>query len=61
MTDHILASLKAYCALAGAILTALIASDTNLPSWVSVVAAVVTAVATYSVPNKPKRSVGGGE
>lgn len=58
MTDHILSSLKAYCALVGSMLTALIATGTDLPSWVPVVTAVVTAVGTYAVPNKPRRSVG---
>lgn len=54
MTDHILASLKAYAALIGSVLTALIAS-TDVPSWVPIVAAVCTAVATYAVPNKAPR------
>lgn len=57
MTDHILASLKAYAALIGSVLTALIAS-TDVPSWVPIVAAVCTAVATYAVPNKARGSVG---
>lgn len=57
MTDHILASLKAYAALIGSVLTALIAT-TDVPNWVPIVAAVCTAVATYAMPNKPKRSVG---
>lgn len=53
MTDHILASAKAYAALIGAVLTALIGA-TDVPSWVPVVAAVCTAVATYAVPNKAR-------
>lgn len=53
MTDHILKAAKAYCALIGAVLTALIGA-TDVPSWVPVIAAVCTAVATYAVPNKRK-------
>jgi uncharacterized protein GlcG (DUF336 family) len=57
MPDHILAYAKAYAALIGAILTAVISSSTTpLPAWVGVVAAVCTAVATYAVPNKPRLS-----
>lgn len=52
MIDHVLASAKAYAALVGAILTAVITSSaTPLPSWVGIIAAVCTAVATYAVPN----------
>lgn len=57
MNDHILTYAKAYAALIGAALTALISSsETPLPSWVGVVAAVCTAVATYAAPRGPKRS-----
>ena len=51
-------ALKAYAALAGSVLTALSATTGVLPdSWqpyVSVALAIVTAVATWAVPNKPK-------
>jgi hypothetical protein len=51
---HVLAYAKAYCALVGAILTAVLASGvTGLPSWVGIVAAVCTAVATAQIPNTP--------
>lgn len=51
MIDHILRSAKAYAALIGAVLTALLASGLVLPSWLGAVAAVCTAVATYAIPN----------
>jgi hypothetical protein len=55
MTDHFLAAAKAYCALIGAVLTAITANVSDVPSWVPVVTAVVTAVATYTVPNRPRK------
>lgn len=62
MTNHVLANLKAYCALLGSVLTAIIATATSVPGWVPIVAAVCTAVATWAAPNtKRKGSVGGGE
>jgi len=57
MTDHILASLKAYCALVGAVVTAILGTvPPHTTAWtiLTVVAAVATAVATYVVPNTPK-------
>ena len=51
MNDHLLANAKAYAALVGSVLTAVLATSTDLPAWVSVVAAVCTAIATWSVPN----------
>lgn len=54
MIAHILASAKAYAALLGAVLTAIIASSPSVPNWVAIVAAACTAVATYAVPNADK-------
>lgn len=50
---HILANAKAYAALLGAVLTAIIAGDPNAPTWLTVAVAVCTAVATWAVPNRP--------
>lgn len=48
---------KAYAALIGSVLTALSATTGVLPDtwkpWVSLVLAVVTAIATAQIPNKP--------
>lgn len=50
-------SLKAYMALAGSVLTALSATPGLLPEkvqpYVALALAVVTAVTTWAVPNKP--------
>jgi hypothetical protein len=51
MIDHVLASAKAYAALLGAVLTAVIASAPSAPTWLIIASAVCTAVATYAVPN----------
>jgi hypothetical protein len=51
MNDHILVNAKAYAALVGSVLTAVIAGLTNVPTWLTIVAAVCTAVATWAVPN----------
>lgn len=51
----LLTAAKAYAALAGAIITALLSSqspDSTLFTILTVAAAVATAVATYSVPNQ---------
>lgn len=56
MTDHILASAKAYAALVGAIVTAILGTvPPHTTTWtvLTIVAAVATAVATYAVPNTP--------
>ena len=47
---------KAYVALAGAIATALLGiygPETPVGHWLTVIAAVCTAVATFAVPNRP--------
>lgn len=54
MTDHILTRLKAYTALLGAVVTALLGiygPDTVTGHWLTVAAAVLTAVGTYAAPN----------
>ena len=46
---------KAYVALIGAICTALLGiygPDTTVGQWLTVIVAVATAIATYSVPNR---------
>lgn len=55
MTDHILATAKAYAALIGAIITAILGTvPPHTAAWtiLTVVAAVLTALATYVVPNQ---------
>jgi hypothetical protein len=57
MTDHFLTRAKAYAALIGSVLTVLAAtlpSDPSTQKWLGVVLALCTAVATFTVPNKPK-------
>lgn len=49
---------KSYASLIGAVCTALLGiygPDSTLGQWLTVLAAVATAVATYAVPNKAKR------
>lgn len=50
-------SAKAYAALLGAILTALAGTTDVLPDgakvYVSIALAIVTAIATFNIPNKP--------
>ena len=56
MTDHILARAKAYAALVGAIVTAILGTvPPHTTAWtvLTAVAAIATAVATYVVPNAP--------
>lgn len=56
--DKLTPYLKAYAALIGAICTALLGvygPDTQTGHWLTVVVAVVTAVATYAVPNLDPR------
>lgn len=49
--NHVLTNAKAYAALAGAVLTAVIAGSDSAPSWLTIAAAVATAIATWSIPN----------
>lgn len=52
--DKIQPHLKAYAALIGAVCTALLGvygPDTQTGHWLTVIVAVVTAVATWAVPN----------
>ncbi|HSV37428.1 MAG TPA: hypothetical protein VLI04_01590 [Nocardioidaceae bacterium] len=52
--DKFLATAKAWAALAGAILTALVGTltpDTSLYKTLTIMLAVVTAVAVYGIPN----------
>lgn len=56
MTDHILTRAKAYAALVGAVLTAVLGTvppHTQLWTVLTVASAILTAVATYAVPNAP--------
>ena len=50
MPDVVLPYLKAWAALIGAVLTA-VSGVVELPTAVTVVLAILTAVATYGVPN----------
>lgn len=57
MTDHILTRAKAYAALVGTIVTVLLGAlpvDSKVHQVLVVLGALATAVATYTVPNKPK-------
>lgn len=57
MSDHFLTRAKAYAALVGAVVTlvlSVIPADSNVHVILVTVGVVATAVATYSVPNKPK-------
>lgn len=51
IAEHILATAKAYAALVGVVLTAVIASTESAPTWLVVASAVCTAVATWAIPN----------
>ena len=54
MFDKILASAKAIAAFVGAALTAVVAlNPDNTPTWVAPLLAVLTAIATYAIPNTP--------
>lgn len=57
MTDHILTRAKAYAALVGSVL-AVVATQLPVGSqaarWSGIALAIVTAVATFQIPNKPK-------
>lgn len=56
MTDHFLTRAKAYAALIGSVLTVLgsqLPSDPTTQRWLGIGLAVCTAVATFSVKNKP--------
>jgi uncharacterized membrane protein YuzA (DUF378 family) len=67
VSDHILARAKAYAALVGAVVTALLGTlppHTQLWTVLTGVAAVATAVATYKIPNAATNTdppVGPGE
>lgn len=50
MFEHVLRTAKAYAALVGAVLTA-VSGTMEAPQWMTIVVAVCTAVATYTVPN----------
>lgn len=59
--NTILATAKAWAALIGSVLTALVATltpDSPAYQWLTYALAVVTALATYAVPNKPSVVVG---
>jgi hypothetical protein len=56
--NHILANAKAYAALVGSVLTAVLASAPHVPTWLGIVAAVCTAVTTWTVPNAATPSKG---
>lgn len=53
MTDHILASAKAYAALIGAVCTGLLGiyADGQVGHVLTVLAAIATAVGTFTIPN----------
>lgn len=56
MSAHVLANLKAYTALVGAVATALLgvfAADTTVGQVLTVLAVVATAVGTWVVANTP--------
>lgn len=50
---------KAVASLCGAVLVAVTAASPSVPSWVPVVLAASTAVATWAVPNSRSRAPGG--
>lgn len=52
---HVLATAKAYAALLGSLLTVLVATlpSEQVPPWVLTVLAVLTAFATWAIPNTP--------
>jgi hypothetical protein len=55
MTDHFLTKAKAYAALIGAVLSVLVSQLPDNPDaqkWLGFALAVVTAVATFAIPNK---------
>jgi len=55
MNDKILSTAKAWVALIGVIVTALLGTvgpDDDLYKWLTAIAAVCTAVAVYAVPNR---------
>ena len=54
MNKHLLDNAKAYAALIGSVLTAVLATSTDAPQWLAIVAAVCTAIATWAVPNVTK-------
>lgn len=56
MNAHLLANAKAYAALIGSIVTALLAvygPDTKVGQVLTVVAVIATAIGTWAVPNVP--------
>jgi hypothetical protein len=55
MTDHILTRAKAYAALVGSVVTALLGvytADTQVGKVLTVLAVIATAITTYAAPNK---------
>ena len=56
MNAHLLANAKAYAALVGSIVTALLAvygPETQVGRVLTVVAVIATAIGTWAVPNTP--------
>lgn len=54
ITEHLLTKAKAYVALVGAVATSLLGiygPETEAGHWLTVAAAVCTAVATFAIPN----------
>jgi hypothetical protein len=51
VSKHVLINAKAYAALVGTALTAVISSLDTVPVWLKVASAVATAVATWKIPN----------
>lgn len=55
LPEKMMPFLKSWVALAGVILVALASAWTAAPGWVTIAAAVVTAVGVYLVPNAPAK------
>lgn len=55
--DHTLYAAKAYCALIGSVLTAVVTSVPHVPTWVGIATAVATAVGTFVIPNASKEQL----
>lgn len=56
--DHFLTRAKAYAALLGSILTVIgstLPPDPEVQKWLGLGLALCTAVATFTIPNKPTR------
>lgn len=48
---HVLATAKAYAALVGSLLTLCIANVPDAPAWLATGVALLTAFATWAIPN----------